>query len=103
LASNGQRGLCWAHDPRNAERRRRTASRGGKAKANKEVATIKAEIQSMIAEVRTGSLPTTEANTIGRLYAVLLDYIRLERQVYVEDDLAVRIEELKRGSGTDAS
>jgi hypothetical protein len=32
-------------------------------------------------------------------WGVLLDYIRLERQVYLEEDLAVRIEELKRERG----
>jgi hypothetical protein len=41
-AATGQNGLCWSHDPANAERRRRTASRGGKAKGNEEVRELKA-------------------------------------------------------------
>jgi hypothetical protein len=51
LPANGPQGLCWAHDPANAEKRRRGASRGGKAKANRELPSIKARLEDLTERV----------------------------------------------------
>ena len=32
LPAQGESGLCWAHDPANAEKRRKGQSRGGRSK-----------------------------------------------------------------------
>ena len=95
LPASGQQGLCWAHNPANHEKRRRTASRGGKAKATKEVRDLKTSIKELIGKVETGELESTPANTMIRGYSVLLEVIKLERGVYVEEELAVRLEALK--------
>jgi hypothetical protein len=87
---------CYHHDPARQAARKRNATKAAKAKGNKEVAIIKEEIKTAIAEVRTGELDRNKARVMFSGWSALLDYIRLERQVYVEDDLAVRIEELKR-------
>jgi hypothetical protein len=87
---------CWWHAPEHAEQRRRAASKGGKSKANREVASLKAELKDLIAKVEKGTLEPTRGNTMLRGYSVLLDLIKLERGIFVEDDLAARIEELKR-------
>jgi hypothetical protein len=94
-AAMGQHGLCWAHDPANAERRRRTASRGGRGKANREVATLKEEIKVLIADVKAGDLDRNDAAVMIQGYRALKDYISLERQVRETDELAAEIEELK--------
>jgi hypothetical protein len=94
-SAEGQNGLCFAHDPANAERRRRTAARGGRGKANKEVATLKDEIRDVIAGVKSGDLDRNDAAAMIQAYRALLEYIKLERAVVVEDDLAVRLEALK--------
>jgi hypothetical protein len=86
--------VCWNHDPNNASKRRRTASSGGRAKADKEVREVKKEIVDLIARVRDDGFDPTAANAINRLYATLLEYIRLERGIFREEDLAVRIREL---------
>ncbi len=96
LAPTGQHGLCWAHDPANRETRRRTASKGGRSKGSREVAALKAELKDLIAKVEEGALEPTRGNTMLRGYGVLIDLIRLERSVYLEDDLAARLVELKR-------
>jgi hypothetical protein len=98
-AATGQHGLCWAHDPKNAYQRRRTASRGGKGKANREVATLKEEIKGMIADVRVGELDRNSAAVMIQGYRALRDFIALERQVRETDELAAEIEELKREYG----
>ena len=98
-AATSQQGLCWAHDPKNAEQRRRTASRGGRGKANREVATLKEEIKSVIADVKAGDLDRNDAAVMIQGYRALKDFIALERQVRETDELAAEIEELKRGYG----
>jgi len=72
------------------------ASRGGKSKANREVATLKAEVKDLIAKIEAGGVSPTRGNTMFRGYGVLLDLIKLERGIFVEEDLAARIEELRR-------
>jgi hypothetical protein len=98
-AATGQHGLCWAHDPANAERRRRTASRGGRGKANREVATLKEEIKAVIADVKAGDLDRNDAAVMVQAYRALKDFIELERRVRETDDLAAEIEDLKREYG----
>jgi hypothetical protein len=97
LPANGPEGFCWAHDPANRERRRRMASHAARAKgAGREVRELKAELKELIGRVEGGEISSTRGNTMLRGYSVLIDLIRLERAVYLEDDLAARIEELKR-------
>ena len=98
-AATGQHGLCWAHDPANAARRRRTASRGGRGKANKEVADLKDELRDVIAGVKAGDLDRNDAAVMIQGYRALKDFIALERQVRETDELAAEIEELKREYG----
>jgi hypothetical protein len=97
--ATGQHGLCFAHDPANADRRRRTASRGGRGKANREVAALKDEIKAVIADVRAGELDRNDAAVMIQAYRALKDFIALERQVKETDELAAEIEELKREYG----
>ena len=86
---------CWWHDPLNAEERRRAASRGGRSRPSREVRLIKEEIKEAITGVKDGSLDRNTARAMFTGYSVLLDYIKLERGVYVEEELAARLEALK--------
>jgi len=99
VSATGQHGLCWAHDPANAEQRRRTASRGGRGKANREVVDLKEEIKRVITEVKAGELDRNDAAVMIQGYRALKDFIALERQVKETDELAAEIEELKREYG----
>ena len=103
LPANGSHGLCWAHAPENAEKRRRAASKAARAKGNKEVATLKDEIKGVIEDVKAGELDRNDAAVMIQAYRALLEYIKLERAVVLEDDLAARIEELRRGQRPRAS
>ena len=102
-SAESQNGLCFAHDPANAEARRRTASRGGRGKANREVAALKDELKDVIADVKAGELDRNDAAVMFQGYRALLEYIKLERAVLVEDELAARIQELERGQRPHAS
>ena len=92
--ADGAEGYCWSHDPKNAQERRRNASRAATAKADKEVREVKRELRDLIKAVREEGFDPTAANAINRLYNTLLAYILAERGIYREEDLAVRIREL---------
>jgi hypothetical protein len=94
LPCQPQHDVCWNHNPDNRDKRRTTASSGGRAKADKEVREVKKEIQDLIARVRDEGFDPTAANAINRLYQTLLQYIIVERGIYREDDLAQRIKDL---------
>jgi hypothetical protein len=98
LPANGQQGLCWAHDPKNAERRRKGASRGGKAKANRELPSIKALLENLTDQVLTGELPTGPVAVANQLINTRLRAIATERKIKEIEDLEARIEALERGS-----
>jgi hypothetical protein len=93
-AAHGPEAVCWSHDPKHAEKRRRMASRAATAKADKEVREVKAEIRGLIRAVKEDGFDVSAANTMNRLYQTLLTYILAERGIYREEDLAVRIREL---------
>src|SRR5215217_6462548 len=93
--ADGPEGYCWAHDPKNQDKRRRMASKAATAKADKEIRETKAQIQDLVRLVREADFDVSKANTINRLYQTLLQYIVVERGVYREDDLAQRIRELQ--------
>jgi hypothetical protein len=98
-SAEGQNGLCFAHDPTNAAQRRRTASKGGRGKANREIATLKGELRDVIADVKGGLLDRLDAAVMIQGYRALKDFIALERQVRETEELAAEIEELKREHG----
>jgi len=97
--ATGQNGLCWAHDPANADKRRWAASRGGRGRSNREVASLKEEIKAVITDVKAGDLDRSDAAVMIQGYRALKDFIALERQVKETDELAAEIEELKREYG----
>jgi hypothetical protein len=96
LPANGSQGLCWAHAPENAEKRRRAASKAARAKGNKEVADLKVEIKTVIADLRAGDLDRNDAAVMIQGYRALKDFIALERQIKETDELEARIASLEQ-------
>ena len=93
---------CWWHDPANADKRRRAASRGGKGKANVEVRTVKEELKATIASVKDGSLDRNAGAVAIQGYRALQGYLELERRILETDELQTEIESLKREYGHSA-
>ena len=87
---------CYQHDPANAERRSRSASRAARSKGNREVAILKEEIKSLIMGVKAGELDRNDAAVMIQGYRALKDFIELERRVKETEELATEIEALKR-------
>ena len=99
VSVRGAQEFCHLHDPSRSEERRRQASRAGRARGNKEVATLKDEIKAVITDVKSGDLDRNDAAVMIQGYRALKDFIALERQVRETDELAAEIEELKREYG----
>jgi hypothetical protein len=78
LPATGQHGLCWAHAPENAEKRRRVASRGGRGKAAKKVAILWDEVRGVIEGVEAKRLTPGQGNTMLRGYNTLIELAKLE-------------------------
>src|ERR671910_3608455 len=98
LPANGPHGLCWAHDPKNAERRRRGASRGGRARASREIPTIKAQLQDLTRDVLAGDLETGRAAVANQLINTRLRAVEQQRKNKETEELEARIEALERAS-----
>jgi hypothetical protein len=98
LPSSGPSGLCWAHDPKNAERRRRGQSRGGRNKPSRELTGLKAQLQDLTRDVLSGDLETGRAAVANQLINTRLRAIEVERKIKETQELEERIGALETGS-----
>jgi LPS O-antigen subunit length determinant protein (WzzB/FepE family) len=96
LPANGPQGLCWAHDPKNAERRRRGQSRGGKNKPSKEIIAIRSRLSELADEVLSGSVDRADAAVCGQLLNIQLRAIELERKAKETEEMQERIVQLEQ-------
>ena len=97
LPASGPHGLCWAHDPANADARRRGASRGGKGKARSggELADLKARILETVDGVLSGTVDRGRAAVAVQGYNALRAALELERKVRETDELEARLAALE--------
>jgi len=94
--------MCWAHAPENHEKRRKRASRGGRAKANRELPTIKALLSDLTEQVLSGELPTGPAAVANQLINTRLRAIEVERKIREAEEIEERLsalEDLARNRG----
>ncbi len=93
--ATGPQGLCWAHDPANAEQRRRTASRAGKSKPNKEIVSIRGRLSDLADDVLEGRVDRADAAVAGQLLGTVIRAIGTELKVREQQELEGRMEELE--------
>jgi hypothetical protein len=95
LPSYGSDGLCWAHDPKNAERRRRGQSRGGKSKPSKELVGIKQRLSDLADDVLEGRQDKGVAAVASQVLNVYLRAVSVELKVREQQELIERLEALE--------
>lgn len=95
LPSTGSSGLCWAHDPANAERRRRGQSRGGKNKPSRELANIKARLSDLADDVLEGRQDRGAAAVASQVLNVYLRAVSVELKAREQLELIERLEALE--------
>jgi hypothetical protein len=86
---------CYAHDPDKAAERRRNASRGGRARGNRELADLKKQLKDLTAGVLDGSVDRGRAAVANQLLNTMIRTIEQERKLRELEELAGRIEALE--------
>ena len=92
--AQGPEGLCWSHDPANAAERRRTASRGGRGKANTAARDVRKLMDELTEKVLAGEIEPKEAHAVVALQNIKLRSIEVERRL-AESDVLGEFENLK--------
>ena len=91
----GQSGLCWAHDPKNAEKRRRGQSRGGKGKATTEIRDLKRQLEDLASDVLEGRVERSDAVVVNQILNTRARLIELERKIREQEEILERVAELE--------
>ena len=96
LPATGQQGVCWAHDERYAARRRATASKGGRARANPLARNLHAQLEKLAEDVASGELAPYKAAVIVQVVNARIRLVEVERRVTEQEELLERLERLER-------
>ena len=93
--ATGSNGYCWAHDPANAQKRRRMASRAGSSKCGTEIAELKKQLKELAAGVLSGEVGRSEAAVVNQILNTRATLIELERKIREQEQLEERLEALE--------
>lgn len=100
LQAQGDSGLCWAHDPANAEKRRQGQSCGGRNKPIADLAKLKDTLVTIGDDVMAGKANRADAAVAATCYGTAIKAIEalvklreLEESRIVETGLKVREQE----------
>jgi hypothetical protein len=88
--------FCWWHDPANADKRRRAASKAGKAKPSRELASIKARLSDLADDVLTGTVDKGVAAVASQVLNVYLRAVSVELKAREQLELEARVEALEQ-------
>ena len=87
---------CWWHDPENAHKRQRAASKGGKAKASKLTKQLHDLLEDLTTRVVEGTLETSRGAVANQLISTRIRLLDFERRAREQEELVGRLEELER-------
>jgi hypothetical protein len=86
---------CWWHDPANAEKRRRSASKAGRSKPSRELAGIKARLSDLADAVLEGRQDRGNAAVAGQLLNTYIRAVGVELKAREQMELIERLEALE--------
>jgi hypothetical protein len=95
---------CYAHDPSNADKRRRDAAKAGRSTPNTELKEIKAAIKELTERVLSGGVETGPAAIANQLMNTRLRIIELERmwkEIGELEDRMQALEDVLKGRKTE--
>ena len=75
LPAQGESGLCWAHDPANAEKRRKGQSRGGRSKPVSDLSMLKQKLVDLGDAVMSGEAIRGDAAVAATCYGTAIKAI----------------------------
>ena len=88
---------CWWHDPANADKRRRAASKAGKSKPSRELSWIKQRLSDLADDVLEGRQEKGVAAVVSQVLNVYLRAISVETKLKEQFELVERLESLEEG------
>jgi hypothetical protein len=88
---------CWSHDPSFKEKRKRHATRAGKAKPNRELASIKTRLSDLADDVLADKVDKGVAAVASQVLNVYLRAMSVELRVREQMELIERLESLEEG------
>ncbi len=94
-AVTGSNGYCWAHDPANADKRRRIASRGGSSRGGGEITDLKKQLKDLAEGVLSGEVARGDAIAVNQILNTRARLIELERKIREQEELEARLEALE--------
>ncbi len=87
--------FCWWHDPANADKRRRAASKAGKSKPSRELADIKHRLSDLADGVLEGRTNRGVAAVASQILNVYLRAVSVELKAREQLELIERLEALE--------
>jgi hypothetical protein len=87
--------FCWWHDPANADKRRRSASKAGRSKPDRELAGIKGRLLDLADDVLADRVDRGVAAVASQILNVYLRAVSMELKLREAEDLERRMEELE--------
>src|SRR5215218_5445221 len=96
VAVLGKNTYCWHHDPANASRRRRIATKGGKSKPSRELQDVKDRLLKLVDRIDDGSIERADAAVMGQLLNYLTRTISTEVQIREATELEDRLVEVEQ-------
>src|SRR3712207_3106709 len=98
VATHGS--YCYSHSPQTAEKRRRSASKGGRAGGNgrggqSEIADLKAQLEDLAADALAGDVERGVAAVVNQILNSRIRLVELERKIKETEELETRLEALE--------
>ena len=90
---------CFAHEPANAERRSRSASKAARSKPNRELAALKSQLRSVADGVLSGAVEPKRGAVAVQALSALTRAIEQERKIREIEEFEERVAELERRKG----
>jgi hypothetical protein len=87
--------LCFAHDPTNAERRSRSASKAARSKPNRELVALKGQLRAVADGVLSGAVEPKRGAVAVQALSALTRAIEQERRIRDQVELEERLDELE--------
>ena len=86
---------CFAHDPKHAERRSRSASKASKSRLGAEISGIKREIREIMDGVKEGEISRSDAAVLFQGSGLLIKAVSESRKQAEFDEVRSEIAELR--------
>src|SRR5829696_2758605 len=86
---------CWWHDPANAEKRHRAASKGGRGKTSKVTKGLHELLENLANRVIEGTLETSRGAVANQLIGTRIRLLEYERRLKEQEELEARLGELE--------